>query len=541
MIHYPDGFDDFGVPSLPEQTPLSSGGDATRNHTELLEDLGDAVEVIERNVTLTTHDHSGDANPETGIQHGPKLDQANTHQNADTDSALTALHHTLGAGANQAAAGNHNHDYNALLNTPWIRCTSTTRPGFPYPGLMIYETDTDRVRVWGTFLANQISAGLDSTENFDQGTNNQNMGPTLWEQWYSQGDTTHGRMAIPNGQDLSWIDQSGFNNRGIARRINPADAVTETDDQVIIWKTGTSVIEWDSIPFDNIIGRASNDAYFRMSTDRQSYWRVAVSYDRVYCYYTVNGPANEVRIGEQTLNTDIANTEWRGELKDRVLTLYRFGQVVATFRDSASVTSKGIAYRGWGIGMCAGQRGFGQTTPANVQYVRIMDLDYYSSIYRWTVLPIANVPNLRLRQSANQKIINTGSLIEWGEEVEDQFNFFDKNLSKTDIIMKEPGLYQIDAAVQWNPSVVPDTAHVVFCINGIETTVRAQQFMRGQGFNPGFSQTLAVSGKLRFGANDILSLKAKFVSSGNIIDNIFTWFDNGSKVNSRLDMIYLAP
>jgi hypothetical protein len=44
------------------------------------------------------HDHSAN-----------KLAQANTHESADTDSAPTALHHTLGTGANQAAAGNHLH------------------------------------------------------------------------------------------------------------------------------------------------------------------------------------------------------------------------------------------------------------------------------------------------------------------------------------------------------------------------------------------------------------------------------------------------
>lgn len=39
-----------------------------------------------------------------------KLAQSNTHESPDTDTAPTALHHTLGTGANQAAAGNHTHD-----------------------------------------------------------------------------------------------------------------------------------------------------------------------------------------------------------------------------------------------------------------------------------------------------------------------------------------------------------------------------------------------------------------------------------------------
>lgn len=32
------------------------------------------------------------------------------HKNADRDGSRTALHHTLGPGHNQAAAGNHSHD-----------------------------------------------------------------------------------------------------------------------------------------------------------------------------------------------------------------------------------------------------------------------------------------------------------------------------------------------------------------------------------------------------------------------------------------------
>tara|TARA_R110002020_G_scaffold404912_1_gene614971 strand:+ start:11567 stop:11860 length:294 start_codon:yes stop_codon:yes gene_type:complete len=33
----------------------------------------------------------------------------NFHTNADTDSRREAIHHTLGAGDNQAASGNHDH------------------------------------------------------------------------------------------------------------------------------------------------------------------------------------------------------------------------------------------------------------------------------------------------------------------------------------------------------------------------------------------------------------------------------------------------
>jgi hypothetical protein len=39
----------------------------------------------------------------------PKLAQASTHQSPDTDASQSSLHHTIGAGANQASAGNHTH------------------------------------------------------------------------------------------------------------------------------------------------------------------------------------------------------------------------------------------------------------------------------------------------------------------------------------------------------------------------------------------------------------------------------------------------
>lgn len=46
---YPGAVDDFGVPSTPATTPLASAGDASpaRAHTELHEDLGDAVVATE--------------------------------------------------------------------------------------------------------------------------------------------------------------------------------------------------------------------------------------------------------------------------------------------------------------------------------------------------------------------------------------------------------------------------------------------------------------------------------------------------------------
>lgn len=311
--NFPDSFDTFVEPSFPEDTPLASAGSGDRNHPEHHRDLGDAVEAIQRNVALKGHDHSG----EDDRVHGPKLLQSNTHQSPDTDLGPTSLHHTLGTGANQAARGNHNHDYNNLLNVPLLRCLSSSRPGSPYEGLMIYETDTGCFRIW-----------------------------------------------------------EDFNNTGSMH---------------------------------------------------------------------------------------------------------------------------------------------------------------------WCLLPVANKPTCRLRQSKSQKLVRTGTTLEWSEEIEDNFGFFDKTISQTNVVVKEQGKYDLSVSLQWDPQFVPDQAHVVVLQNGAETTIRDSKFLRGNGLVPSFSQTLTVAAPIQCEENDILTVRARYEAAGNLLERIFSFFDLSSKVNSRFDLIYRGP
>lgn len=58
------------------------------------DEILETLEHLENNKSATGHTHT----------------QAQSHGSPDTDVATTSLHHTLGTGANQAAAGNHNHD-----------------------------------------------------------------------------------------------------------------------------------------------------------------------------------------------------------------------------------------------------------------------------------------------------------------------------------------------------------------------------------------------------------------------------------------------
>ena len=157
-----NGIDIFIEPSLPETTPLSSSGTGDRNHVEHHRDLGAAIVALEQNAAFKNHNHSGSG---TTAQ-GNKIAWNNSHQSAsasanltaaqalaDTDDSVLSIHHTLGTGSTQAAAGNHTHDYNGstIFNKPFLLCTSTTRPSSPAKGTMIYETDTNRVRVWASF------------------------------------------------------------------------------------------------------------------------------------------------------------------------------------------------------------------------------------------------------------------------------------------------------------------------------------------------------------------------------------------------------
>lgn len=101
---FPGADDVFTEPSSPGTTALSSAGTGSRNHTQHHRDLGDAIEAMQAQATLLVHSHDGST-----ARHGSKLAQANTHQSPDTDTGTGSLHHTIGTGANQAAAGNHTH------------------------------------------------------------------------------------------------------------------------------------------------------------------------------------------------------------------------------------------------------------------------------------------------------------------------------------------------------------------------------------------------------------------------------------------------
>lgn len=180
-IVYPGGIDSFNEPSLPETTPLSEAGTGSRNHVEHHHDLGAAIIALQQNASFKDHDHSGVGGGNTA--HGNKLSQANTHQNADTDSSPTALHHTLGNGANQAAPGNHTHDYrgDTILNKPYIITTHAEAPATAPVGTLLYETDTGVLKLYSGSGSSALfgSAKTLPVSNFPVCTVVQNSNQTL--------------------------------------------------------------------------------------------------------------------------------------------------------------------------------------------------------------------------------------------------------------------------------------------------------------------------------------------------------------------------
>ena len=198
-ITYPTSPDNFNVPTEPEGTPLSEAGTSLRNHTSLHDDTNQAIIKLEQIAAQITHDHSGSVLDTTK---GVQLAQANTHLNPDTDASVFALHHTLGTGATQAAAGNHTHVITFPSVTfpymPYIICTSTTRPNDPKVGTMIWETDTNAVRAWASFPNNvQLGGGADYTDAFTR------------DSTVASFDATGGTSAAAN--TITWTHNLGSN------------------------------------------------------------------------------------------------------------------------------------------------------------------------------------------------------------------------------------------------------------------------------------------------------------------------------------------
>lgn len=585
------GFDQFSTPTDPEGTPLSEAGSSDRDHPEWHDDAGAAIEALEHNAALKGHDHSGDG---TDVATGDKLDEANTHQNSDVDADATSKHHTLDptlASPTKAAPALHTHDYNSLPNAPLHKVTSVTRPDTPAVGDMIYQTDNNAFYVWAQYSGSDVAnLGLYFTDDFAR-TLSGSIG-TGWTQTYSPIDATvnpsgtaGGVMAIPDGQNVQWVfdytqyhgsgAKSGFvfppsgwpwpyvQGRCIARRSDTATKHTTTDDQNFTWQAGPTAMPynnpWPPTP-------SSNDVYLRMSDDGQSYCRVCYTYtpgvlfvlwliiliieiplsaphESVLVYATTTGIAGEILVGKLSHPNFDPFSTYQVELKKNILSFYLDSNYIGQVVDSGGQIATGSSNRGWGIGMTVARApGWGVTYshPTLMNQVWMHDVAYYTGSAIWQLLPVGSIPVMRLRQGTRQQLSHAGSLMTWDTVDEDNFGFFNP-VSPTDVVIKESGIYSLHCAVQWDSQTLPDVAHVVLLVNGQVTTLRQSQFLRGNTFTPGFSQTLYFAGKYRFAANDLVQIQAFYTSSSNLWNLIYSYSDQPTQIMSRLEINFVSP
>lgn len=441
----------------------------------------------------------------------PQLEQVNTHLEPDTDTYPSSLHHTLGPSATQASAGNHVHDYRgpSIINKAFEICTSSARPE-AFPGKMIWEVDTNRARVWAQFPGERIaSQGVYSEDTFDR-TSTTDLGSSLWSQWYQVPGS--GKMATPSGVSAAWIVGASVDNRCIAQRINSADRYTLTNDQVITFDTNAHVADWSQASKDN---PTSNDVYFRMSDDGQTYIRAALTYYKgstgsIMLAYTTSGPTGEQLLGQLSATTNTADIAWQLRLVGNKFEAYMGVEYVGAIMDNQGVTING--YKGWGIGMTSGLSYHfgsygGQSLPNEFSDVTIADAVYYGSSPIWQLLPMGDTPRVGLGAGVAQEIHPTGSVIEWDTVVEDNFGLYNPSL-KTAIVVSDPGVYFVHASIAWSTNISGDHAATVIMVNDIPTYHMHWEFVRGYTYTPGFSQTVDVSAYIRLGENDRVGIAA---------------------------------
>ena len=510
-IVYPNAVDNFGAVVNPSTTSLSAADAGGRTHPVSHADLGAAIMALETNAAPLAHDHSTtDGN---GIWPTNRLAQANTHQSPDTDASITSLHHTLGTSPTQAAAGNHAHDYAgpSIFNQPYMICTSTTRPLDPTPGMVIWETDTNCVRAWSQFPSNNLTSGIAYAYTFNSANSNTSLDSTIFTTTTPTGTApADGAMGSPSSGVCAWYPGANITCRQIARAVPTGYSVTNSDDQELKFTTGATTLQsrYETNP------SPADDGYLRMSTDGQSYVRYSVIDTGVYIYYTTTGPTGEHFLGGTAANTNTPDTDWTCKAIGNTYLVYQGESTIPllTAVDVDNAIHVGANYRGWGIGMVGAAGETTQLVPNSITQVSITDLASANSGLIWQLLSLGNVPHIRAEAHFEQAVhpLNTAILgfdTLLGDWIPDPF--MDTETSQTDITINEPGTYQVHASISWDPAYSQfDNATIGCTINGVDPGRKARNFMRGNGYAPGFAQTQDVYFTYRFQAGDILRVTA---------------------------------
>jgi hypothetical protein len=472
--------------------------------------MGLAIMALETNTAPLAHDHSttdGD-----GIWPTNQLAQANTHQSPDTNVSVNSLHHTIGTSPTQAAAGNHAHDYNgpSIFNQPLTICSSTNRPPDPIVGQMIWETDTNCVRAWASFPNNTLSPGTVYTYNFNTANANTSLDSTIFTPTVVTGSSpADGAMGAPTSGNCAWYRGANVTCRIIERGIVTTFNTFATDDQQMQVTTGATQLQnpYSTNP------SPTNDFYLRCSTNLQSYVRYSLSNVGVSISYTTGGTSSEQILGSVNCTTDAEATTWIFKIVGNTYLVYSNGQLVLSAVDNNNVVNVGSSYRGWALGMLASAGATQQMVPNSLTTFTVSDLPFYSSPLVWQLLPVANKPHIlaeaRFEQQVyplNPTILAFDTLL--GNWIPDPF--MDTEVSQTDITIQEAGVYQVNASICWDPAYASfDNAGVGFTLNGQDIGRLAKDFMRGNGYAPGFAQTQSCSFTYSFAEGDVLRVTAQ--------------------------------
>ena len=514
-ILYPNNIDSFAAPTNPANTSLSSAGSSTRAHTQSHQDLGAAIMALETNAAPLAHDHSGTDG--SGIWPTNKLAAANTHQSPDTDSGPIALHHTLGKRPFQAAAGNHLHDYAGpeIINKPYQVCTSSTRPLNPTIGTMIFEQDTNTVRVWADFNPNaELQPGLSYGYAFSTHNGTSGLDPSIFSQSYVVGSSPDdGVMTSPSSGNCQWATGGALNVtcRCIAQGVVSFYDEFYTDDQQISFTTGSITLQ----PRQGS-DSPTNDAYLRVSEDGSHYVRFTINDQYASIYYTTNGPTHEVLLGAVLTTTDHPQARWTCQAIGSSYLIYvnaaansGLGTQVLSAVDFWNAAGIGPGYRDWAIGMTAAAGTGALRVPNNLTRIDVADLPYYNVQPIWQLLNVGNVPHLRAEAHFTQLIAVGGGHVGFRQVLWDWITgheFMRVDASQFNITIPETGHYSVDAAVVWDPSVAAHSATIAIYLNGNSLGNQVSQQI---GATVGYAQTVAISFTYYFTAGNVITVWAQ--------------------------------
>jgi hypothetical protein len=85
----------------------------------------------------------------------------------------------------------------------------------------------------------------------------------------------------------------------------------------------------------------------------------------------------------------------------------------------------------------------------------------------------------------------------------------------TYMVVSEPGVYHVHASVAWSPHLYGDHAGTIIVVNDLPTVHSHWEFVRGDGYTAGFSQTVDVTCYLRLAGGDRVAVAAAHNGAGS--------------------------